>query len=266
LEFEPFAIAVSPRSGNIALLYEEKRQVHLFSEDGSQKSTIYIEYGDLWDVAFSIDDDVIVVNRTHNRLLFYEKDGQFINWEVEVPRSCLKFTYLSVDEIGRLIVTGSAAANVDDDVVNCIIVYQCGEEESDRMFGRRHLQHPVSRAIFYQGFYYVADRCSHEIIIIAFTVQGEPSHILAPTPGVQVRISVSSDPFSGGLVICCCNSRSGNFVKINASSSDSKKLSCPHFVPKQVGIQSKIITRGKCMIQVEIYENEEYFNIVKYPI
>lgn len=275
LDFKPFAVAVSPQNGDIALLCEERRQVHLFNAEGFHYNTIHIKYGDLWDVAFSIDGDIIVVNRANNRLLFYTDRGQFINREVEVPRTCLKFTYLSVDEMGRLIVTSTRKHDYDEDddeIVQCLIVYQSDYATSDRMFGRKHLQNPVSRAIFFKGKYYVADRCSQEIFLRVFSVQGEQFSEIAhvPTALTTSDFSISRDPFSDRFIMCCWNNSSKDFLKITdgftfRGTSESTKLYCHHGFPKQVAAQSAS-GRGNFTYLVEIYHNKECCNIVKYPV
>lgn len=271
LQFEPFAVAVSPSNGNIALLWEEMRQIYLFTAEGHYFNTISITYGDLWDVAYSIDNDIIVVNRANNQLLFYTESGQFINRQVEVPRTCLKFTYLSVDEMGRLIVTSTRVNNGDDDeihVVQCLIVYQFRSTTSNRMFGRKHLQRPVSRAIFFKEQYYVADCCSQEIVLKVFNVQGkfvsQISYI--PTALTTSSISISRDPFSDRFITCYSNSSSKDFLEIvGRGASESNKLFCPHGFPIQVEAHSDS-DEGKSTCFVEIYDDKKCYNIVKYPL
>ncbi|XP_031548760.1 uncharacterized protein LOC116286389 [Actinia tenebrosa] len=275
LEFNPFAVAVSPQSGDIALLCRERRKVYLLTTEGHHYNTVHIKHGNLWDVAFSIDNDIIVVNRANNRLLFYTERGQFVNREVEVPRTCLKFTHLSVDEMGRLIVTSAKVSDEDDDedVVQCLIVYQPDSDISDRMFGRKHLQNPVSRAIFFKGRYYVADCCSDEIVLKVFTVQGE---FVSKIPSIPTALptsgfSLSRDPSSDRFIICCWdNSMSKDFLKIvdcfaTRGKTDTNKLFCPQGFPKQVAAQSAS-GRGKFTYLVEIYNNKKCCNIVKYPV
>jgi hypothetical protein len=274
LPFEPFRIAVCPQSGDVALLWKDSNKVYLYDVSGNHLSTIHIKYGNLWDIGFSLDNCLVVVNRANNRLLFYTKDKQFVIREKEVPRTCLKYTYLSIAEDGRLIVT-SARTNDDDDddddeVVQCVIVYEHDESSSKRMFGRKHLQHPVSRAVVHHGTYYIVDEepGSYEINIKTFNSQGQAIASIYVGCGIPYRFSsLAKDINSDRLIMGGSPFR--NFIHILNPSNviRSSELHAPndhHIQEMEILSKSFYLTPPEGMLQVEIYVGEKMFNIVHY--
>lgn len=280
LPFEPFSIAVSPHSGDIALLCKENNKVYLYKANGSHYGTINIRYGNLWDVGFSIDDNIIVVNRRNNRLLFYTKDNQFTSQEKEIPRTGLKYTYLSVCEDGRLIVTSARTDdddndNSDDDgdgeIVQCIIIYDADDNSHKRMFGRKHLEKPVSRAVCHNGSYYIADydSSSHIIYFKVFSSQGQFIGCVGDTNQIlYVSASLSKDIDFNRLIMGKTHpiSKWVQYI-VQPQSFERSEHNCPHdlLIHKQEVLPKSFHwQRYEGILKIEIYRDQEMFNIVHY--
>ncbi|XP_068708646.1 tripartite motif-containing protein 2-like [Montipora foliosa] len=153
-----FAMAVSNISGDIALLDEENRFIYIYSHMGDPICGFRIRYGDLWDVAFSKDDEIIVLNRECNRLLHYDREGTFIKKYVKAPNARVKFTRISSDVEGRLLVTSSPRDCCDEPeemVEPCILVYS-SDRKFQFSFGEDRLRCPQDVA-FHQGKFFVTD-------------------------------------------------------------------------------------------------------------
>ena len=153
-----FAMAVSNISGDIALLDEENRFIYIYSHMGDPICGFRIRYGDLWDVAFSKDDEIIVLNRECNRLLHYDREGTFIKKYVKAPNARVKFTRISSDAEGRLLVTSSPRDCCDEPeemVEPCILVYS-SDRKFQFSFGEDRLHCPQDVA-FHQGKFFVTD-------------------------------------------------------------------------------------------------------------
>lgn len=153
-----FAMAVSNISGDIALLDEENRFIYIYSHMGDPICGFRIRYGDLWDVAFSKDDEIIVLNRECNRLLHYDREGTFIKKYVKAPNARVKFTRISSDAEGRLLVTSSPRDCCDEPeemVEPCILVYS-SDRKFQFSFGEDRLRCPQDVA-FHQGKFFVTD-------------------------------------------------------------------------------------------------------------
>lgn len=105
-EFFPFAVAVSQSTGDIAILNEIKKKVFVLDETGQKVCSAQIQYGDLYDIAFSKDGDLIVVNHENSRLLHYGgKNGIFKRKRLDPVARDIKFKYVSVDVDGKFIVS-----------------------------------------------------------------------------------------------------------------------------------------------------------------
>ena len=173
-------MAVCPCSGDVALLWEERRQVYIYNSELEFQRKFSIMYGDLWDVCFTNDGKIIVVNRSHNRLLLYNTKGRFVNFEVKKPQYSVKFTYVSFDIEERFIVTSTKVDSDDDkDVLTipCIMVYNSKQvhvfKEPCLVFGKTQLVEPVSRAIFLNNKFYIADECESAFFIKVFSELGQ---------------------------------------------------------------------------------------------
>ena len=152
-EFTPFAVAVSQSTGDIAILSENRRKVFVLNETGQKVCTAQIQYGDLHDVAFSRDGDLIVVNYESSRLLHYGgKDGLFKRKRVEPSGSDIKFKLVSVDVDGRLVVS---CDEEDADDQGSVQVYDHNRNFLFS-FGEGDLA-GAGKAVFHDGEFFVAD-------------------------------------------------------------------------------------------------------------
>lgn len=99
-----FVIVVLNVSGDIVVLDEEERCVYVYILQVGCFILFCIRYGDLWDIIFFKDDEIIVLNRECNRLFYYDREGIFIKKYVKVLNNRVKFIRIFIDVIGRLLV------------------------------------------------------------------------------------------------------------------------------------------------------------------
>ena len=165
-EFSPFAVAVSKISGDLAVLDESKKRVHIMNFEGQRQSChIQIQYGDLWDIAYTKDDEVVVANRDRNRLLHYNRNGKFERKIVSsATEDDVKFTFLSVDTEGRYLVTSAPRYEESTfDTEPCVCVYS-PERELERIFGHGVLLSP-KKALWYSGQFFVPDSEKKSVLV-----------------------------------------------------------------------------------------------------
>lgn len=205
-EFFTFAFAVSSVSGEIAALDEEERHVHVFSSQLDYLTSFRIRYGDLWDITFSKDEEIIVVNRECNRLLHYDKEGTFIKKYVKAPNDSVKFTRISTDGSGRLLVTSSPRDCCDepeDEVQSCILVYS-----PDRRFlfsfGKDKLACPQD-VVYHQGKFFVTDGDLECIMVFdsngKFLLDFGNRDLLDP-------VGITADVINNVILVCDCSGNS----------------------------------------------------------
>ncbi|XP_022786500.1 tripartite motif-containing protein 2-like [Stylophora pistillata] len=204
--FFAFAIAVSSVSGDIAVLDEEERHVHVFSSQLDYLASFRIRYGDLWDITFSKDDEIIVVNRECNRLLHYDKEGTFIKKYVKAPNESVKFTRISTDGSGRLLVTSSPRDCCDepeDEVQSCILVYS-HDRRFLLSFGEDKLACPQDVAC-HQGKFFVTDGDLECIMVFdsngKFLLDFGNRDLLDP-------VGITVDVINNVILVCDCSKNS----------------------------------------------------------
>ena len=164
-DFEPFSVAASRHSGDFAVLDRENKHVHVFNEDGAILNSFRVKYGDLFDIAFSSEDDIVVLNRERNRLLHYDYFGNFHKKVMSAPKENVKFTSLTVDIHGRFIISSSPYYCSYDQVetLPCILVYSSSGNLT-LSFGEGELVSP-ERAVFLNGKFYVADSDREKVLV-----------------------------------------------------------------------------------------------------
>ena len=193
-KFAPFSVAASRSSGQFVALDEEKKRVHVFNEDGESQHTFRIMYGDLWDIAVSNENEIVVVNRESNRLLHYDMNGNFKKKFVTAPKEHVKFTSLSVDIHGRFIVSSNAVNSAG--VESRILVYS-PLGKLTLSFGEGILYSP-EKAVFLNGKFFVADGNRRSLVV--FNKSGD---FLEEIEGDQLESpsSIAADYANGNLVV-----------------------------------------------------------------
>ena len=157
LNFNAFSVAASRDCGNIVVVDDSTKFVHIFTEAGEKLNKFRIKHGDLWDIVVSNEDEIVVLNRSKNRLLHYNMNGNFQRKVVSAPEENVKFTSCSVDVHGRFIITSYPFYDdeTEDDAKPCVLVY--GPSGNLTMsFGEDDLDCPV-KAVFLNGRFYVTD-------------------------------------------------------------------------------------------------------------
>ena len=164
-DFEPFSVAASRHSGDFAVLDRENKHVHVFNEDGAILNSFRVKYGDLFDIAFSSEDEIVVLNRERNRLLHYDYFGNFHKKVMSASKENVKYTSLTVDVHGRYIISSRPyySHEYQGETSPCILVYSSSGNLT-LSFGEDELVSP-KRAVFLNGKFYVADSEREEVLV-----------------------------------------------------------------------------------------------------
>ena len=234
--FCPFAVTVSKKTGDIAVLDAENKRVHIFDREGNHLSQFLFIFGDLWDITYSPNDEIVVLNRENNSLLHYDRSGNLKRKFPTILRSKVKFTFLSHDSMGRFLVTSSPRyQELASETDSCVLIYNVnGKLES--VFGEGLLSSP-KKAVFLDGEFFVPDADSKSVKV--FSQEGEfrreiGKGMLEDLAGIDV------DCENGCILVCDCDSyavhvysKDGTLVKTIrtaappveiALSRDGKKL------------------------------------------
>ena len=223
--FNPFAVASWRTSGYFAALDEEKKRVHIFNEKGEESHSFRIPFGDLWDIAVVNDDEIVVVNRESNRLLHYEPDGTFKKKHVIAPRDDVKFTSLSVDLHGRLII--SSNQHYGEEVLPCVLVYNSSGRFM--VFGEGILKSP-EKATFLNGKFFVPDSEGGSVFV--FDKSGDFVKQIGLLD-LESPSSVAADYVSGNVVVS--DNRSSTIYVFNQEGLLLQHFHS-QFPPKQIAL------------------------------
>lgn len=225
--FTPFSVAVSRSSGHFVALDEEMKHVHIFNEEGEPLKKFRIMYGDLWDIAVSNENEIVVLNRESNRVLHYDMNGNFRKKFVTAPKENVKFTSLTVDIHGRFIISSCPCyEETQDDAMPNILVYNPSGKLT-LSFGGERLSSP-EKAVFLNGKFFVVD-CGNECIMV-FDKSG---HFLEEIGKGRLKRpgSIAADYSNGSLAV---SDRGTSTIQI--FSQDGRLLHCfgTEHIPLQV--------------------------------
>ena len=226
-EFSPFAVAVSELSGNLAVLDESKRRVYIMDLEGQRLAkNIQIQYGDLWDIAYSKDDEIVVANRSNNRLLHYDDAGKFQRKVVQAPTDCnAKFTFLSVDSAGRYLVTSAPRyEESENDTTSCVCMYSA-DRRYQSFFGGDKLSCP-KKAIYYSEHYFVPDSDRKSVLVFEDRLAFFDDVLSVPRfTGREIGRGALKDPAgiaidskNGNILVCDSEDHSVQVFKIKTGS------------------------------------------------
>ena len=249
--FSVFAAAVSRISGDIAVLDKKESSVYLFKEDGCyyRHFKMSLVDNDLWDIAFSKDDEVIVLDREHNQLVYYDKcAATFIRLREYNPVSMdVTFTSLSTDRTGRLIVVSSP---IQEDVA-CVLVFS-PDGMFQFSFGSELLRSPEV-AVYHNEEFFVTDSEEHVMI---FDNCGQYLRTYAHCC-FSCPIGICIDEVNNIMFIS--NSDNSMFYVMKFSGELISEFQA-HDVPVCFSLSKD----GKKMIVVYGPESKEYFQIISY--
>ena len=200
--FFPFAVTVSKKTGDIAVLDAENKRVHIFDREGNHLSQFLFIFGDFWDITYSPNDEIVVLNRENNSLLHYDRSGNLKKKFPTIQRSKVKFTFLSHDSTGRFLVTSSPRyQELASETDSCVLIYNVnGKLES--VFGEGNLSSP-KKAVSLDGEFFVPDADSKSVKV--FSQEGEfrreiGKGMLEDLAGIDV------DCENGCILVCDCDS------------------------------------------------------------
>ncbi|XP_078375923.1 uncharacterized protein LOC144659389 [Oculina patagonica] len=228
--FNPYTIALSAQKGEMAVLDDESNRVHILTQSGNYLRSFGVKFGDLYDVAFQHDkylDGVIVVNRSHNRLLAYHREsGRFSPmfyssmYESVFSSQFSKgnFSSVSTTPDGQQIIVTSEA--LDESCVAVINVQPTSQQKNNFVFGKGYLLCP-RKALYYNKEFFVCDRddgvvkvfdakgaCQREIgedleCPRGIAIDGSTANILVADPGTDSvqAFNTSNGAFVGKIVL-----------------------------------------------------------------
>lgn len=198
--FFPFAVTVSQKTGDIAVLDAENKRVHIFDREGNHLSQFLFIFGDFWDITYSLSDEIVVLNRDNNSLLHYDRGGNLKKKFPTAPRPKVKFTFLSHDASGRFLVTSTpryqeSASETD----SCVLIYTAtGKLES--VFGGGVLSSP-KKAVFFKGKFFVPDADSKSVKV--FNNNGEFCQEIGRGM-LEDLAGIATDFVNGRILVCDC--------------------------------------------------------------
>lgn len=234
--FFPFAVTVSKKCGDIAVLDAENKRVHIFDREGNHLTQFLFIFGDFWDITYSHNDEIVVLNRETNSLLHYDRSGNLKRKFPTTPIPKVKFTFLSHDSSGRLFVTSSPRyQELTSETNSCVLVYNVnGKLES--VFGEGKLSSP-KKAVLLNGELFVPDADSKSVKV--FSLQGEFRREIGKGM-LEDLAGIAVDSENGRILVCDCEgyavhvySKEGTLVRTIrtaappveiALSKDGKKL------------------------------------------
>ena len=157
-DFVPTTLTVSPLTGEIAVLDAERRHIHVFTSAGDHHKQFDIKYGDLKEIAYTNNNDIVVLNQEKNRLLHFDKDGAFIHKFVQAPNASVRFQKMAMGGDGRYILTSSSDTSGPG-----VVVYDA-ERRHKLAFTSGHFKGNNLAAVHHKDKFYVAD-CTSTIKI-----------------------------------------------------------------------------------------------------
>lgn len=200
--FFPFAVTVSKKTGDIAVLDAENKRVHIFDREGNHLCQFLFIFGDFWDITYSPNDEIVVLNRENNSLLHYDRCGNLKKKFPTLPKPKVKFTFLSHDSKGSFLVTSSPRyQELASETDACVLIYNVnGKLES--VFGGGKLSSP-KKAVSLDGEFFVPDADSKSVKV--FSQEGEfrreiGKGMLEDLAGIDV------DCENGRILVCDCDS------------------------------------------------------------
>ena len=198
--FFPFAVTVSPKTGDIAVLDAENKRVHIFDGEGNHLSQFLFIFGDFWDITYSLSDEIVVLNRENNSLLHYDRCGNLKKKFPTNPMPKVKFTFLSHDSSGRFLVTSTPRYQESpSETDSCVLVYSAnGKLES--VFGEGVLSSPKKAVCFNEKFF-VPDADSKSVKV--FSSSGEFCGEIGKGM-LEDLAGIATDCVNGRILVCDC--------------------------------------------------------------
>lgn len=191
-DFVPTALTVSPVTGEIAVLDAENKRVHVFTPTGDKDKQFDIKSGDLKEIAYSKNNDIVVLNQEKNRLLDFDKDGAFIHKFVQAPNRSVRFQKMAMDADGRYVLTSKSDTSGPG-----VVVYDA-ERRHKMAFTSDHFRGNNLAAVHHKDKYFVTD-CTSTIKI--FDNKGKFLQETKNLGGKSTKVlSLAVDSMHGTLV------------------------------------------------------------------
>ena len=256
-QFIPFSVDASRNSGHIVVLDEERKWIHIFDEEGEPLNKFRIKFGDLWDVAVSSENEIVVVNRESNHLLHYDMNGNFKKKFLTAAKENVKFSSLSIDIHGRFIISSCYCNDTDDDddVTSCILVYSPSGNLTSS-FGEEKLLAP-GKAVFLNDKFFVTD--SYLKGVVVFDKRG----IFLETFGVgqlEEPDGIAADHSNRNLVVC---DREKKAIYIYSETGHLLHHFRTVHIPLQVAF-TKTYDKLLICFNDNHFDNKSYLQIVAY--
>lgn len=207
-DFVPTTLTVSPLTGEIAVLDAESRRVHVFTSTGDQHKQFDIKYGDLKEIAYTKNNDIVVLNQEKNRLLHFDKDGAFIHKFVQAPNQSVRFQKMAMGGDGRYVFTSHSDTSGPG-----VVVYDA-ERRHKLAFTSDHFKGNNLAAVHHKDKFYVAD-CTSTIKI--FDNKGKFLQETKNLGGKSIKLlSLAVDSLHDNLV---CSSDKNTILVVKTDGS-----------------------------------------------
>lgn len=199
-KFFPFAVTVSPKTGEMAVLDAENKRVHIFDREGNHLSQFIFIFGDFWDITYSLNDDIVVLNRENNSLLHYDRSGNLKKKFSMIPRPKVKCTFLSHDLCGRFLVTSTPRYQESPSETDaCVLIYS-GSGKLETVFGKGVLSSP-KKAVCFNRKLFVPDADSKSVKV--FNSDGEFCREIGKGM-LEDLAGIATDYANGCILVCDC--------------------------------------------------------------
>ena len=198
--FFPFAVTVSPKTGDMAVLDAENKRVHIFDREGNHLSQFLFIFGDFWDITYSLSDEIVVLNRENNSLLHYDRCGNLKKKFPMVPKPKVKFTFLSHDSSGRFLVTSTPRYQETASETDACVLILSTNGKLESVFGEGVLSSP-KKAVCFNRKFFVPDADSKSVKV--FNSGGEFCREIGKGM-LEDLAGIATDPMNGRILVCDC--------------------------------------------------------------
>lgn len=224
--------------------------MHVFTAAGDHQKQFDIKYGDLKEIAYSKNNDFVVLNQEKNRLLHFDKDGSFIHKFVQAPNASVRFQKVTVGVDGRYVLTSLS------DTGPGVVVYDC-ERHHKLAFTSSQFKGNNLAAVLHKDKYFVTD-CTSTIKI--FDKKGkflqETKNVGGNSTNPSKLLSLAVDGVHDNLV-CVSNHNTILVVKTDGSIVSR--------IPMGGRLNSIAMSKG-CNSLVASFQEKKFIQILSHKV
>ncbi|XP_068716384.1 tripartite motif-containing protein 2-like [Montipora foliosa] len=253
--FSPFAVTVSQKTGDMAVLDAENKRVHIFDSDGNHRCQFIFIFGDFWDITYSLNDDIVILNREDNVLLHYDRSGNLRKKFTTTPRPRVKFTFLSHDSSGCFLVTSTPRYHESpSETAACVLIYN-GNGKLESVFGEGVLSSP-KKAVCCSRKFFVPDADSKSVKV--FNKNGQFCREIG-NGMLEDLAGITTDCLNGRVLVCDCE---GYAVHVYNSEGAIVRTIRTRAPPVEIALCKD----GKRLVVCFDGEKARFFQILSYTV